>query len=63
MLDKIRINIPSSIEEQEKVVIALERFDKLINDINIGLPAEIELRRKQYEYYRNKLLSFKELNS
>ena len=59
-LNKIRINIPSSIEEQEKVVIALERFDKLINDINIGLPAEIELRRKQYEYYRNKLLSFEE---
>ena len=61
-LNKIRINIPSSIEEQEKVVIALERFDKLINDINIGLPAEIELRRKQYEYYRNKLLSFEEMS-
>ena len=60
-LNKIRINIPSSIEEQEKVVIALERFDKLINDINSGLPAEIELRRKQYEYYRNKLLSFEEV--
>ena len=60
-LNKIRINIPSSIEEQEKVVIALERFDKLINDMNIGLPAEIELRRKQYEYYRNKLLSFEEV--
>lgn len=59
-LNRIRINIPSSIEEQEKIVIALERFDKLINDISGGLPAEIELRRKQYEYYRNKLLSFEE---
>ena len=49
-------------EEQEKIVIALERFDRLINDISVGLPAEIELRRKQYEYYRNKLLSFEELS-
>ena len=37
-------------------------IDKLINDITVGLPAEIELRRKQYEYYRNKLLSFEELS-
>lgn len=43
------------------IVSILERFDKLINDISEGLPAEIELRRKQYEYYRNKLLSFEEL--
>lgn len=60
-LNKIRINIPSSIKEQEKIVTVLERFDRLINDISSGLPAEIELRKKQYEYYRNKLLSFKEL--
>ena len=59
-LNRIRINIPSSIEEQEKIVIVLERFDRLINDISVGLPAEIELRRKQYEYYRDKLLSFEE---
>ena len=57
-LNKIRINIPSSIEEQEKIVIALKRFDRLINDISVGLPAEIELRKQQYKYYRNKLLSF-----
>lgn len=49
-----------SLEEQKKIVNILERFDKLINDITVGLPAEIELRRKQYEYYRNKLLSFEE---
>ena len=40
----------------------LSKFDKLINDISEGLPAEIELRRQQYEYYRNKLLSFEELS-
>ena len=39
----------------------LEHFDKLINDITVGIPAEIELRRKQYEYYRNKLLTFEEI--
>lgn len=60
-LNKIRINIPSSIKEQEKIVTVLERFDKLINDISNRLSAEMELRKKQYEYYRNKLLSFKEL--
>ncbi len=49
-----------SIEEQERIVSILDRFDKLCNDISEGLPAEIEARRKQYEYYRDKLLSFKE---
>lgn len=50
-----------SLEEQKKIVNILERFDKLINDITVGLPAEIELRRQQYEYYRNKLLNFEVL--
>ena len=48
------------IEEQERIVSILDRFDKLCNDITQGLPAEIEARRKQYEYYRDKLLNFKE---
>ena len=39
----------------------LDRFDALCNDITSGLPAEIEARKKQYEYYRDKLLTFKEL--
>ena len=39
----------------------LDKFDKLVNDLSEGLPAEIEARRKQYEYYRNKLLSFEEV--
>ena len=50
-----------SFEEQNKIVEILDKFDKLINDISEGLPAEIEARRKQYDYYRNKLLSFGEL--
>lgn len=51
------------IEEQERIVSILDRFDALCNDISIGLPAEIESRRKQYEYYRDKLLTFKEVSS
>ncbi len=57
---KIRIPIPP-IKEQERIVSILDRFDKLCNDISEGLPAEIEARRKQYEYYRDKLLSFEEV--
>ena len=49
------------IEEQKRVVSILDRFDAICNDLTSGLPAEIEARRKQYEYYRDKLLSFKEL--
>ena len=47
-----------SLEEQDEIVEKLDYFYNIINDISCGLPAEIELRRKQYEYYRNKLLSF-----
>lgn len=46
------------IKEQERIVKILDRFDKLCNDLTEGLPAEIESRRKQYEYYRDKLLTF-----
>lgn len=59
--DILNIVIPvPPIEEQERIVNILDRFDKLCNDISEGLPAEIEARRKQYEYYRDKLLSFEE---
>lgn len=46
---------------QEEIVRILDRFDTLVNDLKTGLPAEIALRRKQYEYYRDKLLNFKPL--
>lgn len=59
-LKKIKISLPL-LQEQERIVNILDKFDKLVNDISEGLPAEIEARRKQYEYYRNKLLSFEEL--
>ena len=52
-----KITIPT-IDEQTRIITILDRFDKLCNDISMGLPAEIEARRKQYEYYRDKLLSF-----
>ena len=60
-LHKMTIPVPS-IEIQNHIVNILERFDKLINDITGGLPAEIELRRQQYEYYRNMLLNFEEVH-
>ena len=59
-LEEILIPLPS-LEEQQRIVDILDRFDKLCNDISEGLPAEIEARQKQYEYYREKLLSFKKL--
>lgn len=54
------ISLPP-LEEQQRIVSILDRFDKLTNDLSSGLPAEIEARRKQYEYYRDRLLSFDEL--
>ena len=60
-LGKALIPIPS-IEEQDRIVSILDKFDILTTDISAGLPAEIEARQKQYEYYRDKLLTFKELS-
>ena len=59
-LEEILIPLPS-LEEQQRIVDILDRFNKLCNGILEGLPAEIEARRKQYEYYREKLLTFKKL--
>ena len=58
-LGEINLPVPS-IEEQKRVVSILDRFDAICNDLTSGLPAEIEARQKQYEYYRDKLLRFKE---
>ena len=52
--------IVPAISEQKRIVSVLDRFDALCNDITTGLPAEIKARQKQYEYYRDKLLTFKE---
>ena len=56
------IPVPS-LEKQEKIATVLDRFNALCNDISAGLPAEIEARQKQYEYYRDKLLTFKEVDA
>ena len=50
-----------SLDEQERIVGSLDKFDALVNDLSIGLPAELNARRKQYEYYRDRLLTFEEL--
>ena len=58
----VSLNIPiPSLEEQNRVVSILDRFEALTNDLTSGLPAEMEKRRQQYEYYRNRLLTFKRL--
>ena len=60
MLKKTKIKIPN-ISMQNKIADTLDKFDLLLNDISIGLPAELSARRSQYEYYRGKLLTFKEI--
>ena len=61
--DLLSVKIPvPNLKEQERIVAMMRRFDALCNDISAGLPAEIEARQKQYEYYRDKLLNFKEMS-
>ena len=61
-LNSILIPIPP-LELQEKIVAILDRFETLVNDLTNGLPAEIAAVKDQYEYYRNKLLTFKKLSA
>ena len=56
----IRLPVPP-LDVQNRIVNVLDNFEKICFDLNIGLPAEIEARQKQYEYYRDKLLTFKEV--
>ncbi len=56
-LKKVKIPVPP-LSEQERIVGILDKFDALVNDLSSGLPAEIAARRKQYEYYRDQLLTF-----
>jgi len=58
-IENLLIPLPS-IAKQERIISILDKFDTLTTDITTGLPAEIEARNKQYEYYRNKLLTFEE---
>lgn len=58
-LQTLKIPIPP-LDEQRRIVSILDKFNALVSDISCGIPAEIEARRKQYEYYRDKLLTFKE---
>ena len=58
-IEDIEIPLPS-IEVQRRYADVLDYFEKICNDLNIGLPAEIEARKKQYEYYRDVLLTFAE---
>ena len=58
-LEQFEVDIPP-LDVQNRIVNVLDNFEKICSDLNIGLPAEIEARQKQYEYYRDKLLSFKE---
>lgn len=58
-LGKLAIPVPPP-DEQERIVAILDKFDALVNDLSSGLPAEIAARRKQYEHYRDRLLTFRE---
>ena len=55
-----RVPLPS-LAKQKEIVAVLDQFDALVNDLSIGIPAEINARRQQLEYYQNHLLTFKEL--
>lgn len=61
-LQKVLIPVPEY-ELQIKIVAILDRFETLVNDLTNGLPAEIAAVKDQYEYYRNKLLTFKKLSA
>ena len=62
MLKKTEIPIPP-LSEQQRIAGILDKFDSLVNSLTQGIPAEIEARQKQYEYYREKLLDFEEVDA
>ena len=60
LLKSLKIPMPD-LQKQQEIIAILDKFDALVNDISVWLPAELKARRQQYEYYRNKLLDFKVL--
>ncbi|MBK7730561.1 MAG: restriction endonuclease subunit S [Gammaproteobacteria bacterium] len=68
-IKKTKIPVPypnnpeKSLTEQARIVAILDKFDALVNDLSSGLPAEIKARRQQYAHYRDKLLSFTEMEA
>ena len=58
-LKKMSVPMPKR-DVQDRIVNVLDNFDAICSDLNIGLPAEIEARQKQYEFYRDQLLTFAE---
>lgn len=60
IVKSVSVPIPP-LDEQQRIVAILDKFDALVNDLSSGLPAEIKARRQQYEHYRDRLLSFKEV--
>ncbi|MBB1500797.1 restriction endonuclease subunit S, partial [Propioniciclava sp. MC1683] len=61
-LKRAQIPVPD-LDEQERVVSVLDAFDALVNGLSVGLPAELTARRQQYEFYRDRLLTFDEVAS
>ena len=59
LVKSLDVRLPS-VEEQVRIASILDKFDALVNDLSVGLPAELAARRKQYEYYRDRLLTFEE---
>ena len=59
VLETLKISVPS-LDIQKRIAETLDNFETICNDLNIGLPAEIEARKKQYEFYRDLLLTFAE---
>ena len=62
MLNKFQVAVPP-LDVQKQIVKILDNFDTICSDLNSGLPAEIEARQKQFEYYRDKILAFKEITN
>ena len=60
-LAEMTLPVPD-LDKQQRLINIIDQFNTICTNLNVGLPAEIEARKKQYEYYRDKLLSFKSLS-